>query len=104
MGAYEMPAGYGLSVFISRERQRPHARVGIKDLFSSEARGRDNAIGFAQQVIDLVTRDLDVIKVAFVANVCSADQIFTVPGNDEERAAISFSFDVDCRRRSAGEW
>jgi len=46
--ADEMSSGYGLSVFVSGEWQRPHASVGIKDLFSSKPCCRDNAIGFAQ--------------------------------------------------------
>src|SRR6185503_18905262 len=53
VSADEVSSGNTLLVPISRERQRPYAGVGIKDVFATESRDREYAIRFAQEVVDL---------------------------------------------------
>jgi hypothetical protein len=98
-----MPPRDALLVVVAREREWPHARVSIKDVFASERCYRDYAIGFAQQIVDLMAVDPEAIEIARVANVGRSDQVLPGPGNDEERPAVSFSFDIDCGVRRAGE-
>ena len=104
MRADEVASRNALLVFVAGEGQRSDTGVGVENLFASQQCSRENAIRFAQQIVNFIAVDLDVIEIALVANVGSADQILAVPGNDEEGPAISFSFNVYCRIGSAGEW
>ncbi len=65
--------------------QRPHARVGARDVARAQV-GGEELVGGGEQVLDVVERGLHVLQVALVVVVGGADQRLPEPREHEDRA------------------
>src|SRR5687767_12531211 len=80
---------------VGRKWQGPHSAVSKQYVLATEIRGRKNSVCFAEQIVDLFGSDRHQIRIAVVTNVGCSDQVFSVPRDDEKRAAIIGCFYVN---------
>ena len=99
----DMAAGDGAGRPLGDIRQRADSGVGIEHGVVGKAGGRDNAVGFTQQIVDLGLIGGEVIEIALEANIGGADQVTVIPRQDEVWPAVLGGFGVDAIAWSAGE-